>query len=173
MTNPDPTRSPDRLQPLRQLLAAMDAEIEKVYRDRGLHGVRPRYAYPLIRLAHTGPLTIRELADSLNQSHSAVSQTLAGMRRENLVSSQPGTDARTRRVALTAYGRSLVPFLETEWRATEAAVAELDDEVLPLALSAAVTATEAALRRRSLSDRISDRMDDAAPPGPPGDEASG
>ncbi|MBC3192204.1 MarR family transcriptional regulator [Pseudonocardia sp. C8] len=145
----------------------MEAEIEQIYEARGLRGVRPRYAYPLIRLAHTGPLTIRELAESLGQTHSAVSQTLAGMRREGLISSEPGADARTRRITVTEHGRSLVPFLETEWRATEAAVAELDDEVMPTALSVAVTATEAALQRRSLTQRISERMGDARPPDAP------
>ncbi|MEV1296039.1 MarR family transcriptional regulator [Pseudonocardia sp. NPDC049635] len=149
----------------------MEAEIEEVYTARGLRGVRPRYAYPLIRLAHTGPLTIRELAESLGHTHSAVSQTLAGMRREGLVSSEPGADARTRRITLTEHGRSLVPFLEAEWRATEGAVAELDDEVMPTALSVAVTAMEAALRRRSLTERISDRMGDVRPPQPPGARA--
>lgn len=151
---------------MRELLAAIDAEIEDVYAARGLHGIRPRYVYPLIRLAHTGPLTIRELAESLGRTHSAISQTLTGMRKEGLIDSEPGADARTRRIALTDRGRSLVPFLEAEWRATEAAVAELDDEVLPHALSAAVVATEQALRRRAMRDRISDHLGDAMPPAP-------
>jgi DNA-binding MarR family transcriptional regulator len=169
VTSQDPTRSRDRWQPLRELLAQVEAEIEDVYTARGLHGVRPRYAYPLIRLAHTGPLTIRELAESLGRSHSAISQTLAGMRREGLVDSEPGEDARTRRITLTERGRSLVPFLEAEWRATEEAVARLDDEVAPHSLSRAVAATAEALRRRSMEDRISDLIGDAAPPPPPGD----
>ncbi|MFR9807352.1 MarR family winged helix-turn-helix transcriptional regulator [Pseudonocardia sp. RS010] len=168
MTSSDPTRSRDRWQPLRELLAAIDAEIEDVYNARGLHGVRPRYAYPLIRLAHTGPLTIRELAESLGRTHSAISQTLAGMRREGLIDSEPGTDARTRRITLTERGRALVPFLEAEWRATEEAVAQLDDEVMPHALSQAVTATAQALRQRSMKDRISEQIGDAMPPPPPG-----
>jgi DNA-binding MarR family transcriptional regulator len=169
VTSSDPTRSRDRWQPLRDLLAQVEADIEAVYTARGLHGVRPRYAYPLIRLAHTGPLTIRELAESLGRTHSAISQTLAGMRREGLVESEPGQDARTRRITLTERGRSLVPFLEAEWRATEQAVARLDDEVAPHSPSRAVVATADALRRRSMADRISDLIGDAAPPPPPDD----
>lgn len=164
MTTPDPTRSRDRWQPLRELLAAIDAEIEDVYNARGLYGVRPRWVYPLIRLGHTGPLTIRELAESLGRTHSAISQTLAGMRREGLIDSEPGEDARTRLITLTERGRSLVPFLEAEWRATEAAVAELDDEVMPNALSTAVVAVEQALRQRAMKDRISDHLGGAMPP---------
>lgn len=131
----------------------MDAEIEQVYVERGIKGVRPRFAYPLIRLAHTGPLTIRELAESLNRSHSAISQTIAAMRKEDLVTSEPGPDARTRRIDLTERGRSLVPFLEAEWRATHRTVAELDGEV-PHALTAVVEELRRAFEQRSMRQRI-------------------
>lgn len=131
----------------------MDAEIEQVYVERGIEGVRPRFVYPLIRLAHTGPLTIRELAESLGRSHSAISQTVAAMRNAGLVTSEPGPDARTRRIDLTDRGRSLVPFLEAEWRATHSTVAELDGEV-PYAMTAVVEEVRRALERRSMRQRI-------------------
>ncbi|AKH83179.1 MarR family transcriptional regulator [Streptomyces sp. CNQ-509] len=161
MTSADPTKLPDPWQSLHTLLAGLDAEIEQVYADRGIKGVRPRFAYPLIRLAHTGPLTIRELAESLHRSHSAVSQTIAAMRKEDLVTSEPGPDARTRRIELTERGRSLVPFLEAEWRATHAAVAELND-TLPYAMTAVVEDVRAALADRSMRERIEDHL--AEPP---------
>lgn len=150
---PDPTALPDPWQSLHQLLASLDGDIEQVYVERGIEGVRPRFAYPLIRLAHTGPLTIRELAESLNRSHSAISQTVAAMRKEQLVTSEPGPDARTRRIDLTARGRSLVPFLEAEWRATHAAVAELDGEI-PYALTAVVADLRRVLARRPMRQRV-------------------
>ncbi|MFG2224734.1 MarR family winged helix-turn-helix transcriptional regulator [Streptomyces sp. NPDC048644] len=157
MTSSDPTALPDPWQSLHELLAAMDAEIEQVYVARGIEGVRPRFAYPLIRLAHTGPLTIRELAQSLNRSHSAISQTVAAMRKEGLVTSEPGPDARTRRIDLTERGRSLVPFLEAEWRATHATVAELDGEV-PHALTGVVEELQRALAHRSMRQRVLDHL---------------
>ncbi|RCG15497.1 MarR family transcriptional regulator [Streptomyces reniochalinae] len=135
----------------------MDAEIEQVYLARGIKGVRPRFAYPLVRLAHTGPLTIRELAESLGRSHSAISQTVAAMRREGLVTSEPGPDARTRRVDLTERGRSLVPFIEAEWRATHATVAELDAE-LPHPLTTVVEELRRALERRSMRQRVLEHL---------------
>ncbi|WP_240660116.1 MarR family transcriptional regulator [Streptomyces sp. WAC 01529] len=158
----DPTARPDPWQSLHELLAALDAEIEEVYVERGIEGVRPRFAYPLIRLAHTGPLTIRELAQSLDRSHSAISQTIAAMRKEGLVTSEPGPDARTRRIDLTERARTLVPFLESEWRATHAAVAELDAEV-PYALTAVVEELRRALGRRSMRQRILHHL--VEPPG--------
>ncbi|MEO3765276.1 MarR family transcriptional regulator [Streptomyces sp. B8F3] len=157
MTSSDPTKLPDPWHSLHTLLAGLDAEIEQVYADRGIEGVRPRFAYPLIRLAHTGPLTIRELAESLHRSHSAVSQTIAAMRKEDLVTSEPGPDARTRRIELTERGRSLVPFLEAEWRATHAAIAELNGE-LPYAMPAVVEDVRAALDDRSMRERIEDHL---------------
>lgn len=153
---------PDPWHALHKMLAVMDAEIEQFYVSRGIEGVRPRFAYPLIRLAHTGPLTIRELAESLDRSHSAISQTVAAMRKEDLVTSAPGPDARTRRIELTERGRSLVPFLEAEWRATHATVAELDGEA-SYALTAVVGELWRALEQRSMRQRILDHLDE--PPG--------
>lgn len=161
----DPTTVPGRWDALHALLRRLDDEIATVYTDRGVEGVRPRFVYPLIRLAHTGPLTIRDLAASLGRTHSAMSQTVTAMRREGLVETAPGEDARTRRVALTERARELVPLLEAEWRATEESVAEIDDE-LPHALSAVVAELERVLERRSLRERLAARLDAAGYPRP-------
>lgn len=169
VTAPDPTREPGRWDGLHRLLAHVESEIEQVYADHRIAGVRPRFAYPMIRLAHTGPLTIKELAASLERTHSAMSQTVAAMRRQGLVDTEPGDDARTRTVVLTAHGRALVPFLEAEWRATEAAIAELDDQ-LPHALSVAVAELEEALAARPMRDRILEHLD--VPDGPADEDPS-
>ncbi|CAM3282245.1 MarR family winged helix-turn-helix transcriptional regulator [Occultella aeris] len=142
----------------------MDADIERLYRERGIEGVRPRFAMPLIRLAHVGPLTIKELAAALGKTHSAMSQTISLMRRENLVTTTPGADARTRPITLTERGRSLVPFLEAEWRATEQAVAELDAEV-PYPLTRVVAELERALVARPFLDRLRALLEATPSPG--------
>lgn len=147
-----------RLGPLKELLAAMDADIGRLYAERGVVGVRPRFSMALIRLHHRGPMTVTQLAEQIDVTHSAMSQTVAAMRRDGLVESSPGDDARTREVALTADGRALVPFLEAEWRATERALAALEAE-LPYALTRLVEDVTAALRRRSFLDRIKHELD--------------
>src|SRR5262245_43575132 len=141
--DPDPTEY-SRWRPLRVLLAAMDRDIARLYEEQGLDEVRPRFVMPLIRLGRSGPMTIRQLAAGLNVTHSAMSQTVSSLRRDGLVRTVPGSDARTREVALTAKARRITPFLEAEWRATERAVAELEDEI-PYALSQVVQDIEAAL----------------------------
>lgn len=152
----DPTLT-SALRPLRLLLTDMDDDIARLYAERGIGGVRPRFSMALIRLHHRGPLTIRDLAAEVEVTHSAMSQTITAMRREGLVESTPGADARTRTVTLTAQGRALVPFLEDEWRATEAAYAALEAE-LPYALTQVVRDMAAALRQQSFHERILEHL---------------
>jgi DNA-binding MarR family transcriptional regulator len=156
---PDPLEQ-HRWRPLRQLLDAMDADIARLYAERGIGGVRPRFVAPLIRLGRRGGMTIRQLAASLEVTHSAMSQTVAALQRDGLVTTAAGADARTREVVLTDRAREILPFLEAEWRATEEVVADLDAEI-PYALSQVVRDLQAALARRSFHDRIADRIADS------------
>ena len=76
---------------------------------------------------------------------------------------------------LTPKARRIAGRLAAEWRATEAAVNELEAEI-PYPLSRVVTDLEAALARRSFRDRTAARL--AADPGwagcgPAGEEAPG
>lgn len=147
----DPTRQ-SHIKPLMDLLRHMDDDIASLYAERGVT-VRTRFSIVLIRLHHRGPMTVRELAAEIDVTHSAMSQTVAALRRQGMVATAPGSDARTRTVSLTGRGRGTVPFLEAEWRATEASMAELEAE-LPYPLGRVVTDIADALRRRSFRDRI-------------------
>jgi hypothetical protein len=69
----------------------------------------------------------------------------------------PGTDARTRKVTLTTKARRMAGKLAAEWRATEAALAEIEQEI-PYPLSQVVTDMAAALARKSFHDRIAERL---------------
>jgi len=142
---------------LRGLLTRMDEDITRLYQDRGIEALRPRFAKPLIKLARCGPMTIRALAEAIDGTHSATSQTVAAMRSAGYVRTTRGTDARTREVTLTEKAAALVPFLEQEWRATEAAVAELDAEV-PYPMTQVVADLERALAHRSFADRVAARL---------------
>ncbi|WP_308282904.1 MarR family transcriptional regulator [Pseudonocardia nigra] len=154
---PDPTET-SHSRPLRLLLDAMDQDIARLYAERGVAGVRPRHVLPLIKLGRRGPMTIRALAEATGVTHSAMSQTIGALRREGFVDSAPGADARTREIVLTDRAREVLPFLEAEWRATEQAVAQLEEE-LPYALTQVVRDVEAALARRSFHDRIEQHLE--------------
>ncbi|XVS60637.1 MarR family winged helix-turn-helix transcriptional regulator [Actinosynnema sp. CA-299493] len=142
---------------LRHLLDLLEGDVGRVYTDLGLPGFRPRYT-PVIHLVHTrGPLSIRDLADTIGITHSAVSQTVNQMRRDGLVDLKPGDDARRRIVHLTDQARAILPTLDAEWTATTAAAHDLDAD-LPYPLTALVDATLRALRDKPMRDRIHDRM---------------
>jgi DNA-binding MarR family transcriptional regulator len=143
---------PSRWRGMRDIFDRMDAGISEVYAELGIVGVRPRFSMAIMFL-EGGPLSIRELAREVNVTHSAMSQTVAAMRKDGLIRSAPGTDARSRMVELTAQGRSLIGPLRAEWFASEAALAELDAEV-PYALGQLIADLRDALDRRSFSERL-------------------
>jgi DNA-binding MarR family transcriptional regulator len=153
----DPTER-SRWRPVRLLLAALDDEIATVYADAAIEGLRPNWAMELIRLHRRGPMTIAELARSVQVTHSGESQKVAAMRAAGLVRTVPGPDARSKRVTLTAKATRLVDRITAEWEATEAAIEDLEGE-LPYPLSRVVADIQEALARKSFHDRIRDRLD--------------
>jgi DNA-binding MarR family transcriptional regulator len=148
----DPTLH-SRWRPLRLLQARMDADIARIYREARIEGLKPSYVMELLRLHYAGPMTIGELAESVGRTHSATSQKVAAMRGAGLVRTKVAADARSRTVRLTAKANNLVGRLAAEWRATEAAVAEVEAEI-PYPLSKVVADIEAALDRASFHERI-------------------
>jgi len=142
---------------LRLLLEAMDADIARVYTSAQISGLKPSFVLELLRLHAYGPMTITELAGSVQRTHSAMSQKVAAMRAGGWVRTTVGADARSKKVTLTAKARRITGLLAAEWRDTEAALAELEAEI-PYPLSRAVTDIEAALRRKSFHDRIAEKL---------------
>jgi DNA-binding MarR family transcriptional regulator len=152
----DPTEH-SHWRPLRLLQAAMDTDIARIYAEAQLDGLKPSFVMELLRLHARGPMTITELARSVQLTHSAVSQKVAAMRAAGWVRTTAGTDARTKKVTLTAKAAGIAGRLAAEWRATEAAVAEIEAEI-PYPLSRVITDIEEALQRKSFHDRIAEKL---------------
>jgi DNA-binding MarR family transcriptional regulator len=153
---PDPTQQ-SLWRPLRLLQASMDADIARIYSEQQIEGLKPSFVMELLQLHACGPMTIAELAESVQRTHSALSQKVAAMRTAGWVQTVVGADARTRKVTLTDKARRVVDRLAAEWRATEAAVAGLEAEI-PYPLSQVVTDIERALERKSFHDRIAEKL---------------
>ncbi|MGW2522350.1 MarR family winged helix-turn-helix transcriptional regulator [Streptomyces sp. NPDC001617] len=152
----DPTQQ-SLWRPLRLLQASLDAAIARIYSEQQIEGLKPSFVMELLRLHACGPMTIAELAESVQHSHSALSQKVAAMRTAGWVQTVVGEDARTRKVTLTDKARRVADRLAAEWRATEAAVADLEAEI-PYPLSQVVTDIERALERKSFHDRITEKL---------------
>jgi DNA-binding MarR family transcriptional regulator len=142
----------------------MDDEIAGIYRDLGITDLKPSWVMELLRLDAHGAMTITELAASTQRTHSAMSQKVSAMRAAGLVRTSPGTDARSKQITLTAKARRITGQLAAEWRATEAAIAELEAEI-PYPLSRAVADIQTALDRKSFRERILEHLE-AAPSAP-------
>jgi DNA-binding MarR family transcriptional regulator len=142
---------------LRILQDTMDAEIARIYAEANVTGLKPSMVMELLRLNARGPMTIRELAESVQRTHSATSQKVAAMRAAGFVRTTAGADARTKKITLTARARRIIGKLAAEWRATEASVAEIEREI-PYPLGQVVTDIEEVLRRKSFHDRIAEKL---------------
>jgi DNA-binding MarR family transcriptional regulator len=152
----DPTLH-SRWRPLRLLQDAMDADIARVYADAQVSSVKPSWVLELLRLHARGPMTITELAESVQRTHSALSQKVAAMRAAGWLETTPGADARSKLVALTAKAERVATLLAAEWRATEETITEIESE-LPYPLTRVAGDIRAILARKSFHDRITDRL---------------
>jgi DNA-binding MarR family transcriptional regulator len=146
---------PDLAPRLRALLEAMDDDVARALSDLGVRDYRTRYSVVIRLVAAAGPTPIRDIAERLGVTHSAASQTVAEMHKRGLLETRAGADARERLVRLTTKARKLLPAINAEWEATEAAATALEAE-LPYSLSALIDELAAALEHRRFRDRIAD-----------------
>ena len=158
MAATDPTTS-SQWRPLHRLLTAMDDDIAQIYRDLGITELKPTWVRELLHLEAGGPMTITELAEATQRTHSAMSQKVSAMQAAGFVRTRPGPDARSKQVTLAAKARRITGQLAAEWRATEAAIAELETEI-PYPLSQVVADIQTALERKSFRERILEHLDD-------------
>jgi DNA-binding MarR family transcriptional regulator len=140
---------------LRGLLEAMDRDVALALADLGITDYRTRYSAVIRLIASSGAATIGDIAGALGVTHSAASQTVAEMERRGLLALRSGADARQRRVTLTAKTKRLLPAIDAEWDATDAASAALEAE-LPYPLGQLIDDLAAALEQRSFRHRIAD-----------------
>ena len=140
------------MRPLKKVRERMDDGIAEAYERMGIEGVRPRFSMAVMFLDDRD-MSIRDLAERCGVTHSAMSQSVSAMRRAGLVESEPGADARSRVVSLTARGKEVASVFWREWYATEAAVHEVAAEA-GIDLDDIAAGMDAALDRESFADRV-------------------
>ena len=141
---------------LRHVLGLLDGDVQRAYEAAGLD-YRPRFT-PVVRaLVGLGPQSIRAIAVHSGLTHSAVSQTVAAMAKAGLVTCAAGRDERERIVTAAPRLIAMVPVLERIWAATNAAAADLDDE-LAYPLSGIVAEAIAALEAKPFGERVAKKQ---------------
>ncbi|KWV92827.1 MarR family winged helix-turn-helix transcriptional regulator [Erythrobacter sp. YT30] len=139
---------------LRLLLLQLDGELTAHYRRQG-HQFRPRF-YPVFQLLMRNEgASVSEIADQLQCSQPAATQTLAEMKRCDFIEYAKGSDQRERIVSLSQHGLSTAKELQPIWKAVALAASQLDDE-LPYPLSTILDEALAALTLKSFPERIAE-----------------
>jgi DNA-binding MarR family transcriptional regulator len=143
--------------PVSRLLGDIDEEIARVYADNGIADLRTHWVPVILKLRARGPMTITDLARDLRQTHSAMSQKVAAMRDKGWLATEPGPDARSKKVRLTARSEQIADKLSAEWNATEASLEELEAQ-LPYPLTRVVADIRQVLAAKSFGDRIAEKL---------------
>ncbi|GLR71001.1 MarR family winged helix-turn-helix transcriptional regulator [Agaribacter marinus] len=113
---------------LRSLSEQLDLAVEQVYRDQGIP-FKPRYFPIATALLEDGAMSIKRLAEKTGVSHSAVSQTVAAMKRDGWLASISGDDRREKLISLSALMQSELGQLERIWLAVAKAATSLDNDL--------------------------------------------
>lgn len=139
---------------LRHLIDLLDGDVAQQYKDVGLD-YRPRYT-PIVRaLTQLDTASIGQIAEAAGITQPAATQTVNLMKKDGLVTVEPGADGRQRMVRLSAQGKELMPVLESCWTATKAAADDLDAQ-LAVPLSKILNEAILALHEKPFGARISE-----------------
>lgn len=141
---------------LRRLSERLDRDGTRIYAEAGIP-FEQRWYGVLRQMVEHGPATVGEIASVLRISHASVSESVRSLRAHGLVTGARSTTDRRRSVlTLTQAGARLIARLGPMWDAFNAAAGELDEEAGHIV--AALDRLDDALARRSMYDRIQDRL---------------
>lgn len=137
---------------LRYLSELVDQGAEQQYKALNMD-YRARYT-PVLRALAAGAHTISDITAATYLTQGAVSQTVALMIKDGLLTRRPvSEDARKTGIRLTAAGQELLARLQPRWASTFAAISALEEEIgYPLRNVLGAVAT--ALEQQDFASRI-------------------
>ena len=142
---------------LRRLSEAFLADVNKIYASHNLSFDAAWFPVFYI-LSRQETVSIKDIADELGISHSAVSQLVSSLQQKGFIkTTTAGDDARKKVVAFTAKGKKLQQQVQPVWDALQKAMESLAQEgehsknILP-----AIAEIEQGLQRESVFDRVED-----------------
>ena len=121
---------------------------------------RARYT-PVLRALQAGAQTVTDITARTHLTQGAISQTVALLEGDGLITRHAVKDGRKSEIQLTDAGQNLVAKLETHWSATFAAIAKLEEEI-GYPLRQALEGAAQALENQGFSARITDSKNELA-----------
>jgi DNA-binding MarR family transcriptional regulator len=147
----DTRQNPGLGELLRYVNDLVEQGAEEHYRAMRLN-YRARYT-PVLRALHAGARTVTDITERTRLTQGAISQTVALLDGDGLVSRHALDDGRKTGIRLTAAGRALVRKLERHWTATFAAIDRLEQEI-GYPLRRVLEAAAGALEREGFASRV-------------------
>lgn len=137
---------------LRRLSATIDRDASSTYSLMGVE-FEQRWFGLLDQLIINGPMSVREIAESLGITHVSVSQSRQSLEKAGYVTSRTDrTDGRRKEIHLTPRGHEFAEKLHPLWQALVKVAIDLNDEANDLI--EAIDKVELALQRKSIHDRV-------------------
>ena len=149
---------------LRRMSEYFIAEINKAYQKQGI--TFDASWFPVFYLlSEKQPVSIKDIADALQVSHSAVSQLVGNLKRRQLVHTEVSPDdARRQVVSLSDHGQELLQRITPIWEAISAVFTQLEGQHEAMAyLLPGITAMERIFAEKALSTRITESRSTYAP----------
>ena len=147
---------------MRRLSEAFLSEINKTYQAAGI-AFDASWFPVFYLLSKKESISIKELSDTTGVSHPAASQLVTNLKNKKLLkTTTSSTDGRLQLVQLTKAGRSLQEQIIPVWEAIRQTMEELvHSDAESEHLLAAITAVEKSFRALSLSEKISEKLEEA------------
>lgn len=140
---------------LRRLSETFLADINKVYQQHNIQFDAAWFPVFFI-LSKQDSVSIRQIAEELETSHSAASQLTTKLQEKGLLKSIISkADARMKMISLTPKGQKLLQQVQPIWTAMQAAMDELlQHSAETQQLMTAISQTEQAFQQQSIFERI-------------------
>ena len=147
---------------MRRLSEAFLSEINKTYQSAGI-SFDASWFPVFYLLSKKESISIKELSDTTGVSHPAASQLVTNLKNKKLLkTTTSSTDGRLQLVQLTKSGRALLEQIMPVWEAIRQTMEDLvHSDTESEHLLAAITAVEKSFRALSLSEKISEKLEEA------------
>ncbi len=111
-------------------------------------------------LSQKKEVSIKEISDELNVSHSAISQLVSSLQQKGLIKSVISKkDARHKAITFTIKGEKLLEKIKPVWNALQKAMEELTmQHANSKKILAALTGIEESIQQKNLFERIEDHL---------------
>ncbi len=141
---------------MRRFMEQLTADSDRLYEEANLK-FRVSYFYAMYAVIRYEQLTIADIAKLAGFSHSAVSQTLKRMAKDDLVEAVATSDGRQKMIRLTEYGEEVRDKLVPIWAALEQSMKDIMTES-GYNLVEAIAGLEERLKKKAFYDRVQNHL---------------